>query len=63
MAYSLNKKIKNLTPYAPIVGHYDIRLDANESFLTLPKEVRKKAMEEAFSSALNRYPDPYANTL
>ncbi len=63
MAYSLNQKIKNLTPYAPIVGHYDIRLDANESFLTLPDDVKKKAMEEALSSPLNRYPDPYATDL
>ena len=33
--FELNEKIKNLTPYDPIEGQYPIRLDANESFVTL----------------------------
>ena len=28
--FQLNKKVKNLTPYEPISGTYEIRLDANE---------------------------------
>ena len=32
VSYSLNEKIKDLKPYDPIQGEYQIRLDANESF-------------------------------
>ena len=34
--FQLNYKVKKLTPYEPISGTYEIRLDANESFLTVP---------------------------
>ena len=39
MSYSLNEKIKDLKPYDPIQGEYQIRLDANESFLSVPDEI------------------------
>lgn len=60
MAFALNDKIKALTPYDPICGEYPIRLDANESYIPFPDEIRTE-MERALADvALNRYPDPYA---
>lgn len=56
MPYCLNDKIKNLTPYSPIMGDYKIRLDANESYIKIDEEKLQKALEISF----NRYPDPYA---
>ena len=43
--FQLNEKVKNLTPYEPISGTYEIRLDANESFLTAPKEIENEINE------------------
>ncbi len=63
MAYQLNQKIRNLVPYEPISGTYDIRLDANESYFTLPDEIYEKALKAALSTQLNRYPDPAAKGL
>lgn len=60
MTYSLNEKVRKLTPYEPGIGDYKIRLDANESFLTIPEHIldeMKTAMSEV---AFNRYPDPLA---
>ena len=34
------QKIKDLKPYDPIQGEYQIRLDANESFLSVPVKKR-----------------------
>lgn len=61
--FQLNEKVKNLTPYEPISGTYEIRLDANESFLTFPEEIENEMVEALKSSALNRYPDPMATGL
>ncbi len=61
--FQLNEKVKNLTPYEPISGTYEIRLDANESFLTFPKEIENEMVEALKNSALNRYPDPNATKL
>lgn len=63
MPYNLNDKIKNLIPYEPITGKYDIRLDANESFISLPKEIIHKVMIASLDVEPNRYPDPYAINL
>lgn len=60
MAYQLNDRIKNLTPYKPIEGDFKIRLDANESFLTLPEDLQTKVQNAVSAAKLNRYPDPYA---
>lgn len=60
MAYQLNQKIRNLEPYEPIAGSYDVRLDANESFLTLPASLQEKAVRAALEVKPNRYPDPCA---
>ena len=63
MAYQLNQKIRELVPYEPISGTYDVRLDANESYFTLPEEVKEKAIRAAMDAPLNRYPDPDATKL
>ncbi|MBQ4645482.1 MAG: histidinol-phosphate transaminase [Clostridia bacterium] len=63
MMFQLNEKVKNLTPYEPISGTYEIRLDANESFLAFPKEIEDEMVEALRNSALNRYPDPMATKL
>ena len=56
--YELNEKIRDLVPYEPIAGEYPVRLDANESFLPLPEEVRDRIAKAAAQTAFNRYPDP-----
>ena len=61
--FQLNEKVKNLTPYEPISGTYEIRLEANESFLTFPKEIEDEMVDALRNSALNRYPDPMATKL
>lgn len=63
MSYTLNDKIKDLKPYDPIEGEYEIRLDANESFLAIPKEVLNQFHTAVEQTAFNRYPDPYANKI
>ena len=60
MGYVLNDKIKDLKPYDPIEGQYNIRLDANESFLSVPSDVAAKMFDQAAFTSLNRYPDPLA---
>ena len=40
--FSLNRKVKDLVPYDPIEGTYRIRLDANESYITLPLEIKEE---------------------
>jgi len=52
-----------MTPYKPISGSYRIRLDANESFLDIPKGARKEFAEAVESMRYNRYPDAYASKL
>lgn len=61
--FRLNEKVKNLTPYEPISGTYEIRLDANESFLKVPEEIENEMVEALKNTALNRYPDPMATKL
>lgn len=61
--FQLNEKVKNLTPYEPISGEYEIRLDANESFLKVPEEIENEMVEALKNLALNRYPDPMATNL
>ncbi|HEX3038511.1 MAG TPA: histidinol-phosphate transaminase [Oscillospiraceae bacterium] len=60
MGYVLNDKIKDLKPYDPIAGQYNIRLDANESFLFVSSDVAAKMFDQAAFTSLNRYPDPLA---
>ena len=58
--YELNDKIRNLKPYDPISGEYQIRLDANESFLPIPEDLRAEILQRIDEAAWNRYPDPTA---
>ena len=58
MSYILNDKIKNLVPYEPISGTYDIRLDANECTLNYDGEFMKTVHEVIDNVSFNRYPDP-----
>ncbi|HVI39223.1 MAG TPA: histidinol-phosphate transaminase [Anaerovoracaceae bacterium] len=63
MTYELNDKVKNLIPYDAVTGDYEIRLDANESFID-PGEAYKEEFLSAISSVkFNRYPDPMAAEL
>lgn len=57
MSYKLNKKLVNLVPYDPITGHYDIRLDANESCFNLPDSLKEKIGKSIAKIDFNRYPD------
>lgn len=61
--YQLNDKIKNLVPYEPISGDYEIRLDANECPDDLPEEIRVRLCESLSGIPFNRYPDPLAKKL
>lgn len=61
--YELNDKIKNLEPYEPISGTYQIRLDANECPVNLPDKVRREFAARLEEIAFNRYPDPLAERL
>lgn len=63
MSYTLNRKIKELEPYEPIQGCFSIRLDANESFLSVPKKLREEFSNIAAQMEYNRYPDPMAQEL
>ncbi len=57
MSYKLNKKLVNLVPYDPITGHYDIRLDANESCFNLNDSLKAKIAKSISQIDFNRYPD------
>ncbi|MCI8359820.1 MAG: histidinol-phosphate aminotransferase family protein [Clostridiales bacterium] len=63
MAYTLNEKLRGLTPYDPGAGDYPVRLDANESFLTPPGWLRAKIAAALADVPYNRYPDPKAAAL
>ncbi|MCL2300824.1 MAG: histidinol-phosphate aminotransferase family protein [Firmicutes bacterium] len=63
MPFTLNEKIKNLTPYDPVEGSYPIRLDANESFLPIDDEERGAIVKAAREADLRRYPDHNAAKL
>lgn len=61
--YSLNDNIKNLTPYEPVHGDFDIRLDANESFFSLDNATKLKITTAINELDFNRYPDSSASKL
>lgn len=57
------EKLKNLAPYDPTMGLPEVKLDANESFLTLPDYIMEKVNKAVSDVLLNRYPDPCADEL
>ncbi|HIT94632.1 MAG TPA: histidinol-phosphate aminotransferase family protein [Candidatus Faecivivens stercoripullorum] len=63
MGYILSDKVRNLEPYEPIQGDYKIRLDANESYLSLTPAIREKIGKLVSQLDFNRYPDPVADEL
>ena len=63
MSYELSKKVRNLTPYTPLQGEYSLRLDANESYFTIPEDIMANCFEAIKEISFNRYPDPYATKL
>lgn len=58
MSYELNNKIKNLVPYEPIAGEYNIRLDANECTMGYNEDFMNIVDKAVHSLDFNRYPDP-----
>lgn len=60
MAFQLSEKLKNMVPYESISGSYDVRLDANESFLELSDDLKSELGDVLQRISLNRYPDPLA---
>ena len=58
--YKLTEKLDDLEPYDPIQGEYEIRLDANESFI---RTDYSNIIQGLKNVDLNRYPDPYAKKL
>lgn len=60
MSYELNRKIRDLKPYDPIEGEYRVRLDANESFLSVPDEIKQGILRAVEETAFHRYPDSLA---
>ena len=63
MSYELNKKIKELVPYEPISGTYEIRLDANESPYNYTDKIKNDVRQVVSKIDFNRYPDPLATEL
>lgn len=63
MTYLLPKKLQQLEPYKPLSGDFPVRLDANESFLSLPDEIRQEIGRAVAAIDFHRYPDPYAAVL
>ncbi len=57
------KKLQNVEPYNVDTGKYKARLDANESFIPLKKEIRDKMAAAVAEFDFNRYPDPHASKL
>ena len=60
MAYELGKKVKQLKPYDASRRRRAIYLDTNESFLPVPKEMKRDLISLTRKVDLNRYPDPLA---
>lgn len=61
--YQLPKRIAALTPYTPLSGDYRVRLDANESFLSLSDTLREQIANAVRTLDFNRYPDPNCTAL
>ena len=52
------QKLRDLAPYDPTEGMPAVKLDANESFLSLPDNIANKVSKAVSEVLLNRYPDP-----
>lgn len=56
--YELPEKLKQLKAYEPNSGQYNVHLDANESFLAIPKEIKQEIAKAVQEINYERYPDP-----
>jgi len=63
MSFNIPQKTLELTPYDPTEAKYKVKLDANESPLSLPQAILSRAMERIAQMDINRYPDPAFKTL
>lgn len=63
MTYQLPEKLRNLDAYVPVSNRCKVRMDANESFLNLPDEIRHEISVGVSRIEFNRYPDPLATEL
>lgn len=55
-------RAKELAPYEPTENKYNVKLDANESFINIPKDILD--FNECLDVVeLNRYPDPLCKSL
>ena len=61
--YQISEKLLNMKPYEPITETYDIRLDANESYMNLPDFIIEDIQKQIAQIEFNRYPDPFATEL
>ena len=55
---TLPEKLSTMTPYEPSEDIYQIKLDANESYFSLPEELRDAIAASIDTIDFNRYPDP-----
>ena len=61
VVYEINQKLKALTAYDSGRGRKKmIYMDANESYLPVPKEIKKEMISRIRRVDINRYPDPKA---
>ena len=63
MSYVVREAIQKLEPYEPILESYEVRLDANESFLNPGEMFSEEILEALKNVPLNRYPDPSCKAL
>ncbi|MDT8715508.1 histidinol-phosphate transaminase [Clostridium sp. 19966] len=60
---SINEKLKKIQPYIMDKNKYNVKLDANESFLEFPKELKEELFSTIDEVLFNRYPDPDAEEI
>ena len=53
---TLPEKLSRMTPYDPCEDIYQIKLDANESFFSLPDDLRDAIAASIDTIDFNRYP-------
>ena len=54
---TVSDKLKSIEPYVPNENICKIRLDANESFIEIPQDIKNEIAEACKGILLNRYPD------
>ena len=60
---TLPEKLSRMTPYDPCEDIYQIKLDANESYFSLPSDLRDAIAASIDAVDFNRYPDPAVTDL